>query len=113
MIRWLLRMLGWPRSSAFVYHTGAGRAYADPIAVYRRLWIECGGSPQDLLASSESEAQPLAVPATEKLIGAVRRSFALVPFDSSTGRGATDDHVYAVLDAFCDFLAEKKKTPVS
>jgi hypothetical protein len=113
VIRWLLRLVGWPRASGFRYETGAGRAFADPIAAYRRLWIECGGSPQDLLASSESPDARLSMPATDRLLAAVRRTFALVPFDSETGRGADDEHVYAVLDGFCDYLDQKKKTPAS
>lgn len=101
------------RPSLFRYHDGQRFRFADPIAVYRMLWIECGGNPQDLLASSESATPQLAVPSAEKMVGAVRRVFALAPFDSETGGGCTDADAYAVLDGFCDFLDEKKKKPVN
>jgi hypothetical protein len=99
--------------NVFAYHDGAGTAYADPVAVYRRFMEAVGGDPDPLLKAAQRPAPGAAedpggllrrLDAERLLALAARAALPMRPFDPATGEGATDEDCLAALYAWMEWL---------
>jgi hypothetical protein len=103
----------------FSFFDGVKIIHADPLAIFRILLIRTRGKPNELAdkvygsAPDETDLAKLAESwqAAEDLVQLVRELFQMQPFDPATGRGARDEHCWAVWDGFCSYMSEQKKTP--
>ncbi len=83
------------RRNVFSYHNGTSTIFADPLVIHRRLTRALGGNPNEVCSRAD--------------LGV----FAMTPFDTSTGEGATELDCRDALAAFVTFLGDQKKTAVS
>ena len=96
----------------FEYDTGAGKRFADPLAIYRGLVVRLDGD----LAGAIEAAQPPEDPkgedpgrrivrlkAEERLLAAVRETFCLERFDPETGQGAHDRLTWRALNSYLEW----------
>lgn len=108
----------------FEYYDGSARVFADPKTVSRRLTIAAGGEPDSILAAWRAEPQmedgkevpgsrAARLQAEEKLVEIVRQAFEMVPFDKTTGMGATWDHCIDALNGFLEFWEKNARTVAS
>jgi hypothetical protein len=97
----------------FQYHNGTAVVFGDPWLIYRRLLAAFDGDLKPALDQLHSKEPGVWVPAVERLVPVVRDIFGMVPFDSATGAGATDDECVQALHAFLGWLAEKKAPAAS
>lgn len=97
------------------YDKGDGTlVYADPMRVRRRLKAMLDGNPEKVLAqATQTDVPQFASEATDRVLAAAVYALDLVPFDATTGAGATEDMVVGVLNSFLAFEAEKKTTEPS
>jgi|SRR5579859_354217 len=82
----------------------------DPIYLRRKLTEELGGNPAKWIDDYNSQDLARSLPATEKLIGAVRAAFKMMPYDDATGQGAMEKDVLEALAEFLTFEESKKKS---
>lgn len=97
----------------FPYHNGERQVYGDPMALSRRLTIHAGGDIDALVRDWRKDpvlddagqelpgSRALRLQHEEKIVEAVRKAFQMIPWDDSTGQGATWDQC---MTAFEDFL---------
>ncbi len=87
---------------------GEKQVLVDPLAAYRKLHYALDGTPNQWLEDSKSENVQVSYPAKEKLIEATRYAFGLFPFNPMDGQGAQDEDCWAILNAFLQWVEEKK-----
>lgn len=120
----------------FVYQMGETKVYGDPLALYRKMLVACGGdidgvvsaayatavkaSPVPSVPVATGEGQPAAIPEPEiqpvgecdgsmdRLIDAIRSAFDLPSINPATGAGVPDAAALKLFDIFTEFLNEKK-----
>jgi hypothetical protein len=99
--------------NVFSYHDGAGQAFADPLAVYRRFMRATEGDPDPLLRAAQRPADGAAeepgallrrLDAEARLAEAARVALPMRPFDPATGEGATDEDCLGALYAWLEWL---------
>lgn len=92
------------------YYDGMEDKFGDPVVIHRRLWARLNGRPNDYFKLiREFEAEPVkSEQAAESVEIAVRAAFNMVPFDSETGRGATQEECFAALNQFLTYQDQKK-----
>lgn len=96
----------------FKYHNGKADVFGDPLALESSL-IEAVGDLTPLLEkiNKVNLNDPLqrleGIQARRALIAGVRAAFELVPFDSTTGKGMTDDQALGVYLSWCDWTQKK------
>jgi hypothetical protein len=106
-----------PPADDFVYFDGLKEVHADRLAVYRQLLIKTRGAPNELIRkvfsvdpkTASIEQLEESWQAAQELVDLVRDLFKMEPFDSTTGKGARDEHCWAVWHAFVDAMADDKK----
>lgn len=113
------------------YWDGEKQVFGDPGELWRNLVGHARGcldqlirdskvqGPSDSPADDEAtlankqelrnRANAVAFPAIARMMEVARLTFDLLPFDKSTGKGATEKDCDAVLTAFFKFRAEQKK----
>jgi hypothetical protein len=91
----------------FPYFDGAARVFGDPVTIRRRLTGFLDGNPNAVVDACNSTDPATAMQADEKLLAAIRFAFDM-PFDRTTGTGATEDECFAAYDAFTAFMEQKK-----
>ncbi len=105
----------------FPYSRGRGAdekeetVFADPLAVWNALVKACDGDvygwmeaiqpvkqldPQGKPEPESAGQTTMRADAEERLIAAVRLAFDLLPYDRTTGTGATHSHAWAALNAY-------------
>jgi len=87
---------------------GQEQVFVDPLKVYRRLVYLTEGKGEELIKAAKSLDLAVSFPAKEKLIEATTQAFELAPFDPQTGLGMQEEDVWAILNAFLDWVAKKK-----
>lgn len=100
-------------TKVFSYCNGAEDVYADPLAVYRKLFAALDGDPDAVLGKAAHEDPAVHLPARGQLSEAVRKAFDMAPFDAKTGAGATESDCLAAVWSFCHWLEERKKKAAS
>lgn len=93
----------------FQYVDAAGKeVYGDPIAIYERLQIILGGEARTLIKASRSKEPHEALPARDRLGGAVGLAFNLgPPLDPNTGQGYTLTTWRNALGRLLDFFEQR------
>lgn len=91
----------------FPYNNGQSDLYADPLAVNRKLLVAFSGDIEAALTAGYAP-EGKTNGATQAVIDGVRDAFGMLPFDPTTGTGATDAMVLRILSNFSDFMIEKK-----
>ena len=92
------------------YNDGKQQAYADPLAVDRKLKRALGGDVNRFLERYNSEADVERMDATESLVKAAIDAFEMKPLDRTTGEGVTESEAIGVLFDYCDWLEKKNLT---
>ena len=100
----------------FAYFDGVKVAYVDARLKYRQLLEMTRGHPNELrdkafsVRPDEPDGDKVveACQAADQLVLLVRELFNMAPFQD--GRGAYDEHCWAVWDQFCAFMSEQKKS---
>ncbi len=117
----------------FGYWNGSADVFADPLRVDRELraksqcqlwtWLRTmreevptvnANDPPEVRANALAHKMGMEtkqVAAAESIISLVYLVFKMVPFDESTGKGATERNCHAVLTAWLAFVAGEKKNP--
>lgn len=117
----------------FSYFNGSTTVYGDPLTIHRHLTRALDGDPNRVIGEThaglagerenypdeeswqaalaqEVATAPMRVDAGERLIGAIRGVFGMVPFDPATGSGATEKHCMDALEAFVALVEKKNRT---
>lgn len=101
----------------FPYFNGVAQVWGDPVAIYRRILAACEGDVNLLLSRVSSEIrdqQPLLwAESMARLMEVVRGVLGMIPFDPSTGEGATDQDCLNALEAWRTWMNEKKAPAAS
>jgi hypothetical protein len=126
-------------SNIFKYFDGQNEVHGDPTAIERKLRLATGGRFYDILRATQKpkdykgwldeiadektpeerragllqsvrDANLAADQAAEEITPAIRAAFEMVPFDKTTGQGATDDHCIDAWNAFTAFREQKKSS---
>lgn len=97
----------------FQYFDGAGAVWGDPLALERALLSCLGPDAGRVLEEANSPDNLLALAATGQLVEGIRTAFSMVPFDPSSGAGATEAMCLDALEALYDCLDAKKKPAVN
>lgn len=84
------------------YWDGAAGVYADPYRVHRRLVAALDGRPNEYLKNYRTDPE-----AKDRVLEAARVALDMVPFDKTTGRGATEADTEAALLAYLSFFASR------
>ena len=103
--------------------SGDVKVYADPLAAWRNLVRALDGDaqgaieaiqPQKFLDDKGGEL-PEPPPSTlqrieaeERLLAGVRKAFGIMPFDSATGLGGTDEHCWAAINSYLEWTSGEK-----
>lgn len=101
-----------PPEGVFSYFDGEKTVFGDPLRVERELYQSLAVTnrgPDEVFAAYASKDPALWMPAVGLVVEAVRRAFAMAPFDPATGRGATEAHCRDAVEALWDYLDLKKK----
>lgn len=93
----------------FPYHNGVEMVYGDPLGIRRKLTLDLGGDINAAIAKLSSEDAIEAAEAGDRVLVALRSALGMVPFDISTGVGATDEDCYAAFDAWIDYEEKKNQ----
>jgi hypothetical protein len=91
----------------FRYWNGAKDLCGDPEEILASLCEHCEYSLGHLLTQVKSENQAVSLPATNRLVHASRKAFAMEPYNAMNGAGASREDVLGVLNQFLDFCEKK------
>lgn len=100
----------------FRFNNGERDVYADPLVLRDRLFTVSLGEFWNLrdkerkIATANDDPTIImeGIKAREHLIYIGREVFQMIPFDDTTGKGATAEECLKVTDEFLTFLAQKK-----
>jgi hypothetical protein len=95
--------------------------YGDPREIQDSMSASLGGDVTGVAQRSKQfdhetkvgSPPEIAEENTLRMVKAIRKAFALPPFDRATGLGATVNKCISVWNEFCAFMAEKKNPPAS
>lgn len=97
------------------YNNGVKYIYGDPIRIYRRLVVACGGDLDAVgKAQAQNDDQLAKANAVDKLIHAAQQAFGLVLFNPEAYNpgektpGLNDDEVLTLLDDFFGWCKKKE-----
>jgi hypothetical protein len=88
--------------------TPGRRLYADPLALRRAVLDASAGDIDRFLDEAESDDPLLAAHAESRLVTIARSVWECPPVDRETGMGVPDAVVLDMLNAFVEWLSEKK-----
>lgn len=97
----------------FQYFNGERSVFGDPLVILRVFTRQCEGDVEGVFKLSQSENPDQSITASEKIIRAAREAFSMLPFDTDTGAGATDEVVFSILGSFFEWWAKKKSSTES
>lgn len=98
------------QKSIFQYYNGKRSVWGDPLEIEDMMNYLLAGEPGKVTDQTNVNDPEVYVPATNRLVEAVREAFKMAPFDEATGEGATRQDCLDASNAYLRYKKSLKKS---